>query len=198
MLFTRSVWLLAILISSIGSGISFSTNMAYALPLPPFFPPHNNIVSQPQLHFTPWGGNSNNMIIKTVHNGSGSSIYRIAGNIGNQSSGFASQLLKYTGNYISLSVGNVSKKSILPHDNHPVQVSFNFQVLRNNHYLEFSIVHGPIYRVVEGWNGNHFYKTVASHSRYNFDLSGSALERITVIVQDHSMVMPADFGIDFH
>ena len=171
--------------------------MANAIPLLPFFPGENT-VSQPQLQFTPYGGNSNKMIIEKVNNGSSGSIYRISGTTGNQSSGFTSQQLNYAGKYISLSLGNIFKKSNPPHDNYTVQLSFNFHILTNNHYLDFSLVHGPIYNIGAGWTGTHFYKTIAQHSQYTMNLNGSALKNIYVSVQEHSTVGPVDFGVGFH
>ena len=172
-------------------------------------PDHNMSQSRmqhiPQPRFLPWGGTENDLTISTnstVNNVVSGGLI-ISGTTKNKASGFSSYQ-NYNGKYISLSIGNLVKKSRDPGTGDP-QVSFDLYIKGRKGDYQLMFVNGRLKQ--EGWKNNTYFSRIDSYSSRLVSLKDfvalhgdvySSLKRIGITFEKNIIINPLQFRIDFY
>jgi hypothetical protein len=196
---------LTILLFLIGTYIVGTNNFAFAFQFLPPTKPSNKLTSssgvtftnQSQLRFVPWG-RGNNLTIEPTAN-DGFQEFKFSGVTGNESSGFISQDLNYSGKKVTVSLKSVSKSSVGLNNTDP-QISFTFTITGGNgHTALVTDVVGPLR--TSGWHNDHLYQSLSPGSVGTINLEGLTshdvhfLKKIVITVQRESRIKNAEFGL---
>jgi hypothetical protein len=153
------------------------------------------------LKFVGWGGPENKLKVENLGT---IDSFRVNGTTGNDSAGFTS-FPHYSGKYISLTLGNLTKKS----DNASIklwniQLTFNFVIIGAHGQYQLTFVNGPLSK--HGWNGNNYYSKIDAYSTRLINMEHliashgdkySSLYKLFIVLQKYSIVSPMDFSINF-
>lgn len=153
--------------------------------------------NQSKLRFEPWGRGSNLTIEPTSN--TTFQEFKLTGVTGNDSSGFVSQDLNYTGKKVTVSLRNVLKSSVCLNGK-DTQISFTFTISgKSGHTALLTYVVGPVR--TSGWLNDHLYQGITPGSEANINLEGLTpqdiyyLKKIVITVQRESRINNAEFGI---